>query len=67
MEGLPAPPLLKVSGPWYQNNRHIKCPSLPPHAWPGDVPKGASPRLGGGVHDFSRVVLGCQYAEESSA
>ena len=29
-----------MSGPWYQNNRQIKCPSLLPHAGPGNAPKG---------------------------
>ena len=60
--GTPAPPCLNVSGPWYQNNRQIKCSSLPLHARLGNAPKGALFSLGGGVHYFSCVVLGCQYA-----
>ena len=35
------------------------CVSLPPHAGPGDAPKGASPGLGGGADSlfFCRIVL----------
>ena len=40
---------------------------LPLHVGPGDAPKGTSLGLGGGMHYFSRVVLGCQYAKESNA
>ena len=31
--------------------------SLPPHAGPGDAPKGVLPGLGGGAEPFSSVVL----------
>ena len=35
----------------------MNCFSLPPHAGPGDAPKGASPGLGGGADLFFSVVL----------
>ena len=35
----------------------MKCFSLPPHAGPGDAPKGASPGLGRGADPFFCVVL----------
>ena len=56
-----------MSGPWYPKKRQIEYFSLPPYAGVDDALKGASPGLSGGVHYFSRVVLGCQYAEESNA
>ena len=39
--------------------KEMKCFSLPPHAGPGDAPKGASPGLGGGADPFflCRIVL----------
>ena len=39
--------------------KEMKCFSLPPHAGPGDAPKGASPGLGGGADSFflCRIVL----------
>ena len=39
--------------------KEMKCFSLPPHAGSGDVPKGASPGLGGGANSFflCRIVL----------
>ena len=47
VEGPPAPPLLKVRNRmFYQKIEKTNCVSLPPHAGPGDVPKGVSPGLG---------------------
>ena len=37
--------------------KEMKCFSLPPHAGPGDAPKGASPGLCGGAESFFSVVL----------
>ena len=37
--------------------KEMKCFSLPPHAGPGDAPKGASPSLGGGADSLFSVVL----------
>ena len=39
--------------------KEMKCFSLPPHAGPGDAPKGASPGLSGGANSFFlyRIVL----------
>ena len=56
VEDPPAPPPLKVSGPWYHNNRQIKCSSLLPYAGLGDAPEGVSPGLGEGVHAFFCIV-----------
>ena len=41
----------------------MKCFSLPPHAGPGDAPKGASPGLGRGAKPFFFVVLCWHYVK----
>ena len=58
VEGPLAPPPLKVRNRmFYQKFEKTNCVSLPPHAGPGDAPKGASPGLGGGAESFFSVVL----------
>ena len=60
VEGPLAPPPLKVRNRmFYQKIEKTNCVSLPPHAGPGDAPKGASPGLGGGADSFflCRIVL----------
>ena len=42
---------------FYQKIEKTNCVSLPPHARPGDVLKGASPGLGGGAEPFFFVLL----------
>ena len=60
VEGPLAPPPLKVRNRmFYQKIEKTNCVSLPPHAGPGDAPKGASLGLGGGADSFflCRIVL----------
>ena len=60
VEGPLAPPPLKVRNRmFYQKIEKTNCVSLPPHAGPGDAPKGALPGLGGGADSFFlyRIVL----------
>ena len=42
VEGPPALALSKVRDIWYKKFGQMKCFPLPPHAGPGDAPKGAS-------------------------
>ena len=44
---------------FYQKLKKPNCVSSPPHAGPGDAPKGASPGLGRGADPFflCRIVL----------
>ena len=60
VEGPLAPPPFKVRKCMlYPKIEKTNCVSLPPHAGPGDAPKGASPGLGRGADPFflCRIVL----------
>ena len=50
VEGPQAPPPLKVRNRmFYRKIQNTNYVSMPPHARPGDAPKGASPGLAGGA------------------
>ena len=57
--GATSPSTIKGKTEMVKFFKEMKCFSLPPHAGPGDMPKGASPGLGGGADPFflCRIVL----------
>ena len=57
--GAPGPSTVKGKTEMAKNVLEMKCFFLPPHAGPGDAPKGASPGLGSGADPFflCRIVL----------
>ena len=58
--GAPGPPTVKGECDLIPKKKISEVFSLPPHAWPGDAPKGASLGLGGGLNANFCVIFYCQ-------